>query len=325
MNNIAYLEKHISEVSTLIESGRDKLSENPESMACSLSLVSLGKRLEELQHELHQEKEARELEIVEVRLKGKLAGFGSLPLRVLSELSRHLSDTLQKTSYKRWRGKETSGYLPKELIGLLDLRLAGIGPGSTKLYISGATNPNLFGESLMEDTLTGTFDLLEAERPEDLDNAITEYSSGGVTSLVRFLDTLNKHELEADVSWRTPSSQLISWNGTSQKINKLWLTLKQTEFLDPERISVSGEVVTLSSKGRGKLEMRDEHGREFSCKIPTRLSEAMKALKLGQRIECEIEKETHYNESTGFERSSFSLIKIGAIDTSQENNQSLLY
>ncbi|MFK5926976.1 MAG: hypothetical protein QM483_10130 [Desulfuromusa sp.] len=323
MNNIAYLNKHITELSGLVETTEKYLLNAPDNIATRLSLSSLNRKLGEMQLELKQEKERREIEVIEVRLKGAIASFGSIPLRALSEISRHLSDILQANSYKLWKGKEAGSRIPNELIELLDLRLAGIAPGSTKLYISASTNPNLFGQSLIEDSLSGTLRLLNVDKPAELDEALSEYSAKGIRSLSRLLGSLNKNDLEVDMTWNKSSGKAIKWKGTKNKINNLWMTLQQTKFMEPETMSVIGEIITLSSKGRGKLEIRPDNGKDISCVIPSNLAKSIMSLKLGQQVKCHIEKKTYFNESTGFEKSTLSLISIASIKKIGKENSLL--
>ncbi len=44
-----------------------------------------------------------------------------------------------------------------KLYKTIDLRLEGIGKGSTILYISGKTSPDLYGNSIIQDTLEDIF------------------------------------------------------------------------------------------------------------------------------------------------------------------------
>jgi len=320
MNTIAYLEKHITEFSGLVESTKKRLVEEPDNIATELSLSSLNRKLEEMRFELKQEKERREIEIVEVRLKGSVAKFGSIPLKTLAEISRHISDVIQSNSYKIWKGKESGSRIPGELIETLDLRLAGLAPGSTRLYISASTSPNLFGQSLIEDSLSGTLNLLNVNKPKDLDEALSEYSSKGIRSLGRLLESLNKHDLEADITWNKPEGKTVKWKGTKNRINRLSMTLQQTSFYDPEIVNIEGQVVTLSSKGRGRIEIRPDEGKDISCFVPSNLREDIAKLKLNQKIKCQIEKITFYNEATGFEKTSLSLIRVDFIKGQKEND-----
>jgi hypothetical protein len=314
MNTVAYLEKSITQVQNLLAEGKERLSQAPGSRAMELGLVSLQRRLQKLQHELYQEKSAREIEVIELRLQGSLAKFGSIPLKVLSDLSRFLCDSLQAASYKHWKGEESLRKFPGQLIDLLDLRLAGLAPGSTRLLISGSTNPDLFGQSLLEKTLVATFDLVNSEDPESFTEAVGGLGSRSARHFRQFLKTLHKNHLQMELSWQKPTSELMVWPGSEERINQLWLSLSQTDFIPPERIFLSGEVITLSSKGKGKLEIRTDEGRNFICAISTEAMKEVQRLNLSQRVWCEVEKETIINETTGFEKSFFSLIEIGPVD-----------
>ena len=77
-------------------------------------------------------------DFMELRLKGVLVDFGSIPLDILSVISGNLASLVQKAVYRLGSGKDSSR-VPIDVKKSLDMRLADLRPGSTKLGVTFST------------------------------------------------------------------------------------------------------------------------------------------------------------------------------------------
>lgn len=67
-------------------------------------------------------------DFMELRLKGVLVDFGSIPLDILSVISGNLASLVQKAVYRLGSGKDSSR-VPIDVKKSLDMRLADLRPG----------------------------------------------------------------------------------------------------------------------------------------------------------------------------------------------------
>ena len=82
----------------------------------------------------------------------------------LFEKMASFSDALHESSYFRKFGRlHKAAPIPSDIISKMDLRLADIAPGSARVFITGKLEADMFGHSLLEDSLTGALDLLMSE------------------------------------------------------------------------------------------------------------------------------------------------------------------
>lgn len=300
MVTIDELEAEISELQSLIEEAGGRAAASP---SAELTVISLTERLKELENRLRQEKARRRKEIVELRLRGALADTGSLPLELFSKIASGLAHAIGHTARRRKHGTEGKKLL-RGIVAELDLRLEGIRGGSTCLYISGETAPDLFGRSLMEETLYETFRFLESASDE-LTGAVSEIGASAARSFMDVLKVVGSADLSMEVNWETPRQDERSWSIDAEGALGLANALSKVAADEPELLEIVGEVITVSS--RRPLELRTAEGNDFSIQVPAILAEAIKALTVGQRVVAPAEKRTVRNEATGTSKTSYVL------------------
>ncbi|MHA2231081.1 MAG: hypothetical protein ACXAB4_01130 [Candidatus Hodarchaeales archaeon] len=284
------------------------LSEDPDNVAIQLSLKTIEKHVVELQDQLRQEKAVREKEVIELRLKGFLAENGTIPLSILANIAKFAADALYATSQRLRKGVDPRRKISKEIINTLDLRLAGISTGSTRLFLTGRTSPDLFGYSLLENTLENTFGLLSADTPDRLTESASDMGIRGAQNINRLLRTLSTSGLEVEISWNSPADKQYVWSGTKEKMLSITNTLESIESLKPEHIEFMGELIMLSMKGQ--FEIKDKSGLTYKGTFPSQLLQKMKEFRLGEIVQGVIEGKTTVNMATGYEKTHFSLLSI---------------
>lgn len=280
----------------------------PGDLAGQLTLQSLSSHLDDLRQQLAEEKTLREKEIIELRLKGAVTKDGTIPLTLLSHLARNLADGLLATSQLIKSGREVKGRIPVDLIKTLDLRLAGIGHGSTRLFITGNNAPNLFGYSLLEESLQHTFTLLNASSAEELTQTASQIGRRGLHRINGLLKTLVSADLEANIEWASPSGEPYRWEGNQARILTLTSSLDSLTVAAPETIEVRGVLVMLSL--RGQFEIKSEEGQPFRGKMPLELLEQARKVHIGDDVVAELERKLITNETTGFEKAYYTLVSI---------------
>jgi len=315
MNNIfKKLSEKIESVNLLINETREVLIENPDHFSTKLELKSLEYHLDELQTQLLHEKLLRDREIVEFRLKGYLATNGTIPLDILANIAKHLSGSIHSLAYRLKKGVDPKSSIPKDVLRTINLQLAGIGYGSTRLYLSATLNPNLFGYSLIEDSLEKTFQVLKAESSQELTDSVSNIGPRSAGNLNRLLKTLSRNNLETEISWIDPQEKKHEWNGSAENILQMSNTLDTVRSTHKESIDVFGEVIMLHKKGR--FEIRDA-GNDITYRghFPVDIVDKVTEIRVGEFAVAHIEIETTTNITTGYEKISYTLMSL------QKNNQ----
>lgn len=301
MTTIEELESEIQETVTLLDAARERAATSP---SADLTAASLEARLRELEGQLRQEKVRRGKEILELRFSGEIADLGSLPLELLGDISRDIAHALGHAARHRKFG--TQGRLLKSIAEELDLRLEGIGGGSTRLFISGEIAPDLFGNSLVESTLYDTFQFLQHTGDEDqLPESVSYIGEKAANALRDFFQTVGDANLTTEATWETPKQEEIVWGVSAEGARRLATSLSRLVSESPEGLELMGKVITISTKR--PLEIRDAKGNDYQIRVPNIYAESVKILTVDQWIVARVEKRSVRNEATGKTRATYIL------------------
>lgn len=305
MSLIADLEDRIAEMSRLIAE-REPAAER--SFGGRLNLESLRSHREDLQTQLRIAMQERSVEIVELRFHGRSALNGSLPIHLLSKLSESFADSLHAATQRLLHGRQVRR-ITQTVKEMLDLRVA-MAPGSTRLFISGSTHPDLFGNSAITESLEGTLGVFRAQDEDQLMDAVDRVGMRSAKGLRDFLATVKASDLTVDVSWRTPREELVRWEGNYNQVSRLARTLGQIREETPDTIKVVGEVSLLSASGRFAL--TTEAGTIVSGRFPAELLPDVEKLHLGEKVLAIVERTSVVSPVTRTARVWYSLLKISS-------------
>jgi hypothetical protein len=301
MSAIAQLRSRISDVTEIIRASGD-----PVDFASRLELHSMEAHLEELRQQLRTELMERSIEVVQVRLIGEAAHAGSIPLILLARLSSQFADAIHAASQRIKSGRQVVR-ISQAIVDLLGLRLVDLAPGSTRLFISGSTSPDLFGNSLLGDSLQETFQIFEAEGDDDLAEAVSQVGIRSARGIREFLGTLKAAELSVELAWRTPDDKEKRWEGSYQSVSRLSRSLGNFKVSEATSLTVTGVAVTLSARGRFEIE---GDGRIYAGRFPADVLEMVQEIHIGQSIIATLERTVVFNTVTGVQKVDFTLLRI---------------
>jgi hypothetical protein len=308
MPSIKKIQDSLQELTTFVSEYATLLKAEPSNFAYKLTIQSLESQIAELQHQLYQENLKREKEIVQLRLKGRVAKFGTFPLSLVGGLTNSFSNAVFNTSKYFQFGNKGGVKIDNIINETIDLRLEGLGRGSTIFYLSAKTSPDLFGNSVIQNSLDNVFDLLNSQSPEQIIENISIVGSRSIKYYSDFFEELNKDDLELDLTWHTPNETVKNWDGTKEKILSLYNTLNSIKLSEPEEISFEGEIITLSLKGRFEIFSKDKE--RFYGTFPNVLVEQIKQLHVGDFCKGTILKTIIFNAATGKEKYEYILRDI---------------
>ena len=308
MASIKKITDNISQLSAVVEEYSIALNKEPENFSLKITIDNLKSQIDDLQNQLYQENLKREKEIVQLRFKGKVARFGTFPLALVGGLTNSFSNAVFNTSKYFQFGNKGGVKIDTIINETIDLRLEGLGRGSTIFYLSAKTSPDLFGNSVIQSSLDNVFDLLNSQSPEQIIDNISIVGSRSIKYYSDFFEELNKDDLELDLTWHTPNETVKSWDGTKEKILSLYNTLNSIKLSEPEEINFEGEIITLSLKGRFEIFSTDKE--RFYGTFPNELIEQIKQLHVGDFCKGTILKTIIFNAATGKEKYEYLLRDI---------------
>ncbi|AQG81838.1 hypothetical protein AWR27_22550 [Spirosoma montaniterrae] len=290
---------------TLAERERERETQ-PDSFAWQCAVESAQMHVDELTRQLVDAKKQREIELVEIRLTGKLARFGSLPMSVLGRISTAFEEVLVQAG-RTLRQQETV----EAIRSLFDVRLKAVAPGSTRLFITLQTNPDLFGDSLAETCLTHTFNLLKVETPVEAQTQVRKVGRKGTQQLSKLLKVLDENYLEAHVNWQSPTDKFFTWEGKLGRIRELSQTFDRIVANEPEEVAVEGTVYTESIRKR--FEVQDASGFIYGGSVPDSLMNSLTALRVGEPCRAILLETIHENPTTGQQQKLYQLKYIAPL------------
>lgn len=284
------------------------LKGNPNSLFNKGMVKNTLEQMIELRSNLAFEKQKREKEIIDIRLKGKVAKVGKLPLDLLGEFAKSLSDCIIESSRKYQYGNKGGAKILTSIKNTVDLRFDRLVPGSTHILVTGNNSPDLFGNSMIENALINTFELLNVHNDSELMNKSEKYGGAGIKKLNKILNLSINNHLEFDLEWSSPNSKVFKWEGNFDRIKQLNNSISKIETITPEEIEISGTLVMQSLKGQ--LEIEEDGGKLFKVSFPMSFLDKIKEFQIGENFSAVIIKNTLKNSITKEEKASFELAKI---------------
>lgn len=241
------LERDLSRVRELVKHNEETVRTSSRPQIQKIFLSSTEKIKSDLEKKIRLLKSERAFELFNMRLIGPQMS-GSIQLRSLLKLVPKLNSTLEHSAWHFWNKSSAGERIDENFIRLLDLRLAGIESGSTNLVIVGNTQPDLTGESALENALRAIFKLLGSTN-DDLIDHVYEVGIPASKSLAELMSELEKENLAVEFNWGA-SDNYFRWDGRPAQITKIRTMLE--EIGEPEIFldEVEGTVEALSSRGR---------------------------------------------------------------------------
>jgi len=306
--NLNRLKSNIEELEKLLSDYELQLKEDENNFSLKLQVNSLNNQINDLREQLYFENLKREKEILELRLIGDKTKYGNIPLNFVGGITNNFSNFLYNTSkYLKFGNK---GGKRREAIiqETIDLRFEGLGKGSTIFYLSAKTSPDLFGNSITQQTLENSFKLLSSENSDEISDNISGVGGKSIKYLSKFLNELVKSNIEIDIKWESPFDKIYKWEGKKDKLTSLFNTLNQITISEPEEIDFEGELITISLKGKFEI-LTSERIRYFG-QFSNDLLDKMKEFHIGDHCKGIIIKTTIYNPLSDKEKVEYNLKSI---------------
>lgn len=270
------------------------------------SLVSFENHVKDLRNQLYQLQLKREKEILEVRFIGEKAHNGSLPLMLHAMLSKGLAESLITISTKVRKPQKYAEYINQTE---LDLRLANIVSGSTKFVISLDIQPDLFGWSLSQNTLSNWFEFfLSLEDPKSNDEVFSVMGNKGISSIKSMLIALRSNHLDFELCWDSHQEKKYYWMGNSTKIENAINFLNDLDIEPPLECEISGIVQNLDRSG--KIILIDENKKTYRVRLEKSVLVEIEKLRINQFIALRVIKNISTHPTFDRVTESYDFIEI---------------
>lgn len=234
-----------------------RLAGNPNDRLASLLVKNREQALADLQAEKRQE-EARKLgELVELRLHGPRVDRGAIPLDAFLKVTAPLLRAMRAIAERQRYGTAVLSQRVKKLTAdSLNLKLAGVGVGSTRLMLTGSgVADTASGESLLHLTLDRMLTLLNAPS-EGFFEAIDVVGVQAAKALGEFAGAIESAGMAAEITWPFGDKPL-HWEGRSDELVRIKTLLEQIDKPEEHEIELEGEVAGILDTGRLQLRVND--------------------------------------------------------------------
>ncbi len=228
-------------------------------------------------------------ELVDVRLIGPRAD-GSISLDWFVNAMGPLSKAWKLAAHRLRYGHDPVRGVGADVVSALNLKLAGLAYGSTRIFVTGNAMPDLTGESLLQATLTQTFRLLNAEQ-EDFYDAVDAIGGKSAHQLSEFMKALDEAGLAAQVAWQSPKGRQF-WEGRPDEITRIRAlldTLREPEKYDEV---IDGRVAGITDIGR--LDVRTDDGK-VSIRFPLQLTDQVQRLTITSPARIRVETHRYWD------------------------------
>lgn len=261
-----FLRDHSQSLSTFAKETRERAGAAPDDFFLQLAAKSQEDAAHAVTRKLALE-EAEEIgELVDVRLIGPRAD-GSISLDWFVAAMGPLSKAWKLAAHRLRYGHDAARGIGSDVVSALNLKLAGLAYGSTRIFLTGNAMPDLTGESLLQATLTQTFRLLNSAQ-EDFYDAVDAMGGKSAHQLNEFMKALDDAGLAAQFTWQSPKGRQF-WEGRPDEITRIRSLLDTLR--EPERYeeTLEGRVAGITDTGR--LDLRTDDGK-VSIRFPLKLT-----------------------------------------------------
>lgn len=283
------------------------MEDSTDSFALEMNLESLAARKHALEQKIRAERELHGVDVIEIRLIGEVADEGRLPLEVMGGISLNAARALYGGAYFM-RNQQTMRKIPHTLSEELAVSFAGTEPGSTRIFITVNSQPDLFNQSLSESVISSYFSLFQAQTDDALANAVETVGKKNSERIADLLTGIVQYDLSVEVSWADSSRRYHVWSANTSEARSLRKRLSRFEEEPPRRHLIRGIVARLDRSGT--IAIRIHSGQQTLVKYPAAMMSAIEELHLNQEVSALIESTVLRNSISGTEQTRNTLIKV---------------
>lgn len=273
--SIDFLKRHAQTLSEFAAATDARVSMNPADQWLAIAANNQRQAASDAMQTLAVAYAQEAGELMDLRFIGPRAN-GSISLDAFIKIADPLSKAWKAAAYRIRHGL-SEGRVGKEIADILNLKLAGIAGGSTRVLVTGNTATDLSGESLLQSTLQQTFRLLTAKNDEFYD-AVDAVGGKAAHYFGDAMREISSAGMSAEFTWHSLAGK-HTWQGSSDEIKRIRTLLAAVAEPVTYTENISGSVSGITDTG--KLELRTFEGKVM-VRFPLDLTEKVQHLSIAK-------------------------------------------
>jgi len=222
-------------------------------------------------------------EMLDFRLIAPHLKTGSAPLDLVAKFTEEIRKTLGYAALRLTQGGINRSRIPKDLYQDLDLRLAGLLPGSSRFIITANANRDLLDDGISKGAIERVFSVLSSMGAgKEFLSAVNLLGPSGAKSLRECLKVIMSNSAEAELTWKYSGEEILTWDGNKDALQSVTSALESTVVIEQEKILLQGKIELLSK--REKIELRALEGKLYKILYPKSLLPLVSELHLEQSV-----------------------------------------
>jgi hypothetical protein len=273
--SIDFLKRHAQTLSEFAAATDARVSMNPADQWLAIAANNQRQAASDAMQTLAVAYAQEAGELMDLRFIGPRAN-GSISLDAFIKIADPLSKAWKAAAYRIRHGL-SEGRVGREIEDILNLKLAGIAGGSTRVLVTGNTATDISGESLLQSTLQQTFRLLTAKNDEFYD-AVDAVGGKAAHYFGDAMREISCAGMSAEFTWHSLAGK-HTWQGSSDEIKRIRTLLAAVAEPVTYTENISGSVSGITDTG--KLELRTSEGKVM-VRFPLDLTEKVQHLSIAK-------------------------------------------
>lgn len=289
--SIEFLKQHAQTLSEFAEETAARAALNPQDPWLAIAADNQQQAASDAHQRLSLAFAQEAGELMDLRFIGPRAD-GSISLDAFIKIADPLSKAWKAAAH-RIRHGISEGRVGKEIADVLNLKLAGIAGGSTRVLITGSSSPDLSGESLLQSTLQQTFRLLTSKN-EDFYDAVDAVGGKAAHYFGDAMREIDSAGMSAEFTWHALSEK-YTWQGSSAEIGRIKSLIAAVAAPVSYEEEITGNVSGITDTG--KLELRTFTGKVL-VRFPLDLTDKVQQLSIAKQARLRVST-TKYWDAVG--------------------------
>ncbi|ONM43131.1 hypothetical protein BXT89_14350 [Halopseudomonas pachastrellae] len=272
--SIEFLRSHAKRLSEFAKETELKAKANPDDFFLQIAAKNQRDAAASVRSECALSTAERNGALVDLRLIGPRAD-GSVSLETFVKAMHPFVNACKLAAYKIRNGQEAASRVSREISSTLNIKLAGLAPGSTHILMTGNASPDLTGESLFNETIKQLFELLNSDNASFYDSIDTVGGKAAhhISELMKSLDSAG---LAAELSWNGPGGRRV-WAGRPDEIVRVRALIEAVQ--EPTTFDEKIEGTVAGIRDTGRLHVRTDDGM-ISIRYPLKLTKEVQLLRI---------------------------------------------
>lgn len=232
--SLKHLNERIGRYEELLRQKQELQNVYPKDTSYVIGIHTLQAQIDDLFEEKQTLLADAGVEELDMRLHGYAVEAGTASITTIGSIFTKLQDVLDSlgagltASYK--------GRIKESVRRLNQLKMAEVYPGSFGFRLLSSneqSQPEISDLRLIQDSMTVLFSILEAsEDQEKVESIIENVAARTIRELRKFIDIMNKNQLEFDLKWIGQKQEPKVWKGSTAKISNLLDVLNSTTTIE---------------------------------------------------------------------------------------------